>query len=965
MRIVTAAVGLALVSFTATAAFAQATGKPKDDEPQFDRDVKRGKAAASREPATPEEALDHALPLITTWPSDAGEKALRALIARGPDLLPLLRARLKGGTVLERSAAARGLCLLSDVDSFREIERLFGDPRQLRRAGALLESLFELDETKAGELALKLLDTDRAQLRSAATALFKAHATPALVATLKERLVATTNEAARFDLFELLAALQEPELPAIALDRFLGDPSPQLAAAVAQLLSWQESPQTRAELARLATTRRDRRGLHAALALALGEQRLGAPLLPDALFDVFAPSLRTNDLLLRATSCVVCGMVGYRSEARAEATQARVLPALSDLVVNGRFFGDFELCFNASVRTLELLTGERLGASVPAWRDYFANPSAEARQGRRELKAFVLDEDVPIATVRLTRVDRLGGEKRLLALCGPGLLLAVGAGRRPGEVALGDVEMRSLLTGLESQGLLSSELPRRFDVPVDGGLLLTVDARSRERTVALAPDEPRAAPIVALLRRSAETASWQLLLPAGEGFAKTFLEEQAWFATHPDPVARRGRLVDLALALIGADDASAAQQAFDVLARVDSLGEAVRATQIDALAALLSRLSGGDPRARRLFELLVATRRADAFDRLVDALSSRGAAGVEWLADAQSRLGRVAQDVADPRPVVRVAALTAIARGGVALPSEDQLVALATQDGDEQVRARALALLARSGGELAGVTLGKIAGEGGGTLRVEALRLLGSVRTDDALTQLVAAARGDDGQLAAAALEGLSRRADDAAAAALEGIVRERGAEGALGRLALAAIKGLPRDLALPRLRKLQAEGDAVVAHEAAYGLADLGEVTAAPMLLADLEDAKLQRRALTLLTYLLCKDLGTETWRYRSLYESQPLATHADHFLASLKESGALVPDGDDLRDRAFVPLLVAAIEDPRWFVRRSALEFLEAATGRDLGSLPVAASREEIAELARRWREATTTQARGDGPH
>jgi HEAT repeat protein len=236
------------------------------------------------------------------------------------------------------------------------------------------------------------------------------------------------------------------------------------------------------------------------------------------------------------------------------------------------------------------------------------------------------------------------------------------------------------------------------------------------------------------------------------------------------------------------------------------------------------------------------------------------------------------------------------------------------------------------------------------------------VRHDDALNALLDAARGGDPALAAAALQGLSLRADEPAAAALEGIVRERGPDDAFGRLALYAIKGLPRDLALARLRKLQGDGDGAIAREAAYGLGRPGGDAGRATLLADLEEAKLRRRAQTLLTYLFCKDLGTEPWRFRSLFESQPVATHADHFLAALKEGGGNVPEGKDLRDRAFVPLLVAAIEDPRWFVRRSALEFLEAATGQSLGSLSVSAGKDEIAEVARRWREATTSQARGD---
>jgi hypothetical protein len=935
--------------------------KKKGDEPQFDAEAERGrkKAEASREPATPEEALERALPIVTTWPSDAGENALRALVARGPDLVPLLKERLKGGTVLERAAAARGLCLLGEKDSFDEIARLFGDPRQLRRAGPLLASLHDLDPTRAGALALGLIDSEQSQLRAAATSFFKQHRSPATLLTLEERLVATRSESVRLDLFLLLMALDDPKLPEIALERWLGDPSPTLAARTTELLSWQESADVRSELARIATSGRGRRELHATLALALGEQRFGAVLLPDELFEQLLPMVRTSDMLLRATACVACGMIGLRSEARLEVRDAQVLPALADMVVHGRFFGDFELCFKASVRTLELLTGERLGESVPAWREWLAKNANAPMKGRRELKSFVLDEDVPGAVVTMTRTDARGDEKAKVALCGPDLRPAISVGERPGQLALTDAEMRGLLTALEP--LLAAELPRRFEAPVDDGLLLRIESRGRERSLALAPSDARAASLEQQVRRAAAPETWQLLLPGGDAFGKAFVEEQAWFDTHPDPMARRSRLVDLALAQITVAEGAAAQQAFDVLARVEALGASVRAQQIDSIAALLSRLPPGDARSRKLIELLISTRRSDAFDRLVDALAPRGAGAIDPIADAAVALGTASDGVLDERPLVRVAALTAIERGRASAPDDATLVKLATSDPSDQVRARALALLARSGSDVAAATLSKIAREGAGQERVTALRLLGSIKSDEALQLLIGTARGADGQLAAAALEGLSLRADEPAASALEGFVRERGAGDAVGRLALAAIKGLPRDRALARLRKLEAEGDAAVSRESSYGLADLGEMQPVPTLLADLEDPKLRRRAQTLLTYLFCRDLGTEAWRFRSLHEAQPLATHSDHFLAALKEGGTDVPEAIDLQDQAAAPLLIAALEDSRWFVRRSALELLESATGRKLGSLPVGAGKEEIAELARRWREATSTQAQG----
>jgi hypothetical protein len=132
----------------------------------------------------------------------------------------------------------------------------------------------------------------------------------------------------------------------------------------------------------------------------------------------------------------------------------------------------------------------------------------------------------------------------------------------------------------------------------------------------------------------------------------------------------------------------------------------------------------------------------------------------------------------------------------------------------------------------------------------------------------------------------------------------------------------------------------------------------AAPSLISDLEDAAHHARATRLLAYLFCKDAGTESWNYRSLYESRPGVTHAQLFVEALRDGGANVPENANLMDRSLVPVLVAAVEDKRWFVRRCALEALEAQTGRSLGQLATNASTEEVTALAKRWREATSAQ-------
>ncbi len=955
-----AALAALVVGLSTASAQNGGTAKPQDrDRPEFDGGRRPAPGTGQADAATdPGAALEKALPLITTWPAEAGERAIAALVARGPDLIPLLRARLKGGTVLERTAAARALCLLKDAESFADIEKLFADPRQRVRFAPLLAAMHELDPARAGELTLRFLDSEQAPLRNAATAQLRVRAAPAVRSALLEKLAATRSDAVRLGLFELLVDLKEPALPALALERFLGDRNPPLASAVTKLLSWQDDPAVVAELVRLAAGERERRNLHAALALVLHEQRTAAPLVADALFDHYIPMLQTSDALLRATACVVCGTIGYRNEERAALTQEQVVPALADVVIRGRFFGDFELCFKAAVTTLELLTGERLGTSVPAWREWFAaNPDARF-EGKRELQSLLLDEDSLDAVVVMERADAAGALQQELLLCGDRHRGAVAAGERPGAICLAAEEMRSLLAKLQAEGLLASELPRQLVTPRAGDLLVRLTTRGKERVVALDGDAPQAVAFAMLLGAGAEPGLWQLLLPRDTTFPSRFAEEQAWFATHVEPGARRARLLDLALAPLAGDDAASAKAAFSVLARLEGLGASVRATQIDALAALLAKLPAGDPRAPKLIDLLISTRRDDAFDRVVDALAPRGGVALEPIASAVVRMERVERSLEDARPLVRLAALTVIERDGTAL-AEERLVELARNDAEERVRGKALSLLARQGGEAGVALLLEQAQSAPPAVRADALRLLGLAKSEQALAFLLTMANGEETALAAAALEGLSKRGDEAAASALEAVARERGPTEPIGRLAFAGLKGLPRPLAIGRLRGLLGEDGGVLAREAAYGLADLGEMEAVPTLLVDLENEKTHRRARTLLTYLFCHDPGTETWRFRSLHEAAPGASHVDHLLTALKEGGALVPAVGDHRDPAFQRLLVAAVEDERWFVRRSALELLEAVHGRSFGTLASDASGDEIARIATRWREVISTQA------
>ncbi len=261
-----------------------------------------------------------------------------------------------------------------------------------------------------------------------------------------------------------------------------------------------------------------------------------------------------------------------------------MIPALADLVVNGRFFGDFELCFKLEVETLELLSGEKLGPSVPAWREWLSK-SKGAIPGRRELAAFAPDEDARTGLVRLETQDTNGRMVERVVVVGSDARSVVAAGEKPGWVCLDAETMRGLIEDLREADFLASDLPRALPEAAEGAVRITVEARGRERTVMGAREDERVHRLLLVVRKSAEPSLWQLLLAPGDAHSKRFSEETAWFSTHPDAQARRSRLIDLALSSIARADDDDARRAIDVLQSLDRLGDSVRTEQIEGIAA--------------------------------------------------------------------------------------------------------------------------------------------------------------------------------------------------------------------------------------------------------------------------------------------------------------------------------------------------------------------------------------------
>ena len=936
---------------------AKKTGSGDPPTFEFDPAARTRRDAARPVRLTPQDAMAEALPSLVTWPAASGESAARALAARGPEMLEVLRTSLRLGTVREKLGAARCLCLLQDRESLQPIEELFLDRRLRYRATPLLLSVADLDAKRAQELSLKFLDNSSAALRKASMAFLRADADPALLDEIRQCLVGTELADVRVAAFQLLEEFHDPELPLLSLE-WVGHRQARLAALVAEFLSWRQEPEVRAKLVDLAQQDRDRAGPHAWIILAAAERHYGEAALPDALFEELLSETRSSDPLLRSAAAIGCATIGYRREDLAEVTREKVLPALAELVVRGRYFDDHQMCFRNTVAMLEQLTGQRLGEDVPAWRAYWSERGGELQQTRGELRSIRTTSDPASCVIRLEVADRLGRFRESLHLVGQNYRVQLGSAEFPQAFLVPIPKMRDLLQRLAADGYFRSTLPREVSSVEPGTRRLSIEARGRERGLVARPGEESMNTWVATLEDAAWPLSWQLLLARNDRFLERFDQEEAWWEQNSKESVCVARLIELCLQELREAEAKRSREILQILERIPGAQRFVTEAQIRGFATLLALPGSRDERQARILEFLVTTDRDAARVAVVNALAEKGERGVDPLADALLRMQGVEKALTDSRPLVRRAGLMAVRTDQF----DDLVLRLAQADPDLEVRGLALELSARQADPAALQVVYQEAADENSAVRHQALRALGQVTTPEALEILTVAMDDSDFSVVQAAIEGMGRQRNVAAARNLEGLVRRAGAAETRTILALVVLKGMPSPLAHDSLQRLSESDDESLAQEARYGLADLGVMSVVPHLLADLETRRLHRRAETKLKYLFCSDFAAEAWRYRSLYEAAPEKSHEDYLREALQQVDPDLESGLDLRDPGHAEVLVGGLADQRWFVRRSCLELLEATSGQTLGSLPVNASEVQIQDMMRRWREQLAAPARDD---
>ncbi len=933
------------------------SGKTSDVE--FDRSARQetppGNAAVIDDPGA---WIAQALPDMVQWPAERGENAIRALLSRGPEeLKDPLRRLLRKGSVRERAAAARALALLKDQESYGPVEELLYDRRFSDLYSSLLETLGLVDEGRTLDLCLRLIAARSGSLRRSSATYLRPRMKPALVDRLAAIYRDSDIAAVRLEVFSSLRISGALVLDELAMEG-LGDLDAELSWAIVDHLGWRKSDDLKQRLVELARTRQDRTSFRSWLVLAALERHFGDVALPDELFDFWVQSSRSSDRQMGVSAAVAAATVGLRRDDLSEITRDKVVPALMEFVINARYFPDFNLCVEHAIAVLQQITGQKFGRNVPLWHEYWKSHGNGDFRMVADLSGFLIDQDAVDAVIQWEQCSQGGEMRSRRVLLGENHRARLFGPESADSLMLPRAAMGRLLLQWVEAGLFSTKLPRELVSVKPGAQRLVVRSRGRERIVATDADSAEFERLVAALEDAIADLRWQVMLARNEGFPRRFVEEEAWWATHGDPAERHRRLLDLSTVELSTADAARTERIFEVLDGIDHAERLLTDAHRRRLSEMLSSWPLEEARTRQLFEWMLKASETTMLKLALNALAPRAPVSLPWMSEALLRMDGAQEALADSREAVQLAAVEALASAKAVPVSE--LSALVKGTSSDAVRGKALDLLARSQDASAGSILFELLSSQDVDTRARALRSLGFFGGEQALDALAAGLKETDLRIVQGAVDGLMRRGDSEAARLLEARLLEDGLKSTGGRLCLLGIKALPRAVATQSLLLLAATQRPELFAEAQYGLANLGDMRSVPFLIEQLKEPATHPRARSLLTYLFCRDYLQEPWRYAAVHETTPDLDHADHFLQALLESGRVAPSSLDPNAPETMSLLADCIEDERWYIRRSALEFLEESSGRSLGSLSVSATKGEIETMARRWRELITALAR-----
>lgn len=894
---------------------------------------------ADKQATTPDGAVQRLKRDLGRYPSAASKQAIAELVSLGQDAVPPLRALLDGTDAKARVGAALALAGLKDTASAAKIASLVADPRLADHADAVLEAAYSLSIDDAERAALAgAVDRNGAIRRAALSALAsraRAETIPGLRALLKSE-----HEKTRLDAFAILERLDAPGLEIEAM-RLLGDLSSALSAKVCEWLVRHRNDAIVAELIGLAKNDPpNRKDLWAVLAIAQIEERFAATILRDDQLEVFTNRLRSLDPLVRLSSAIALSHLASRSQAEnaEELLSGQVVPAMVETFLRGDYFKDALPLLEMCSTRLERLTGVDVGTDLTRWREAWLGGGATPRIRRDLDPAAILGSvDELIVTYERKGVDS-SGEDRRLVFASSSLLGSALEGDAAGAAFVDPTTLSEFVGLVESTGVLKGRPASARAVSKNAYRSLSLRAGNRERVVAIgAESDASFEAIEARLFALADREYWQRLYHGPkEEFGAWFERQARAFGPDSRPEDRAQRLFAAIAFAIPRLDSAARCEALGVLLRDDFAVSQLTLADVKVLIGALDGEIVVEGPITLLCRIVAARGDAEAESLLIESLGAKfGLDAVPQVRDLTLRSGRAGEALASSSVGVRLGALAAIARGA---PAPLASVVAAISDPDARVRREAVIALAAFDDPAARARLAEIVGDVNAPLHRVALEAIGLSSSSDAAALLEAVAAGPDLAAAAAAMRGLARRPGGAGAGSLVRHAVNPVAEPERRSAALDALAGMTDAAATEALREALRSAPEPERPAIAYLLAARFDVTAAPVLIGMLERDPTATRARDCLEMILCCDGGDRGEFFTQRWNGSPERSGDDWFAAALDPSGL---------ERGGVPTtraLVAALRDPRWYVRHGATVRLSARLAAEIVSPGRFATQEQI---------------------
>jgi len=962
----------------------------RKEKPVFDVPEEKGEkppvAAREEDPDPIRATVKH----LAGWPSDSAQRAAERLIVLkeiSTDVVRRILLSTRREDAPLKPGAAFVLGHVGAAQDFLALILAAAEPDQQGDAGTFLEAAYRLDPERAVQESFRFFSLSATKLRREAAGFVRARVTkenlPAVLELLDPK--KTPKPFAREIGLDLLDRLVEGrEVPwEEAGPRFyeaLGDAASQVGRRAMLLLASREDEANVRRLNEL--VREDpgywRRRGYAILALSVMSGAYKVQTLEPATLEVLKGDrgLRhRKEPLLRAASALALAQVGLRSsDPECVKLLDREIPiVLIDSVgASDRHYIDFASVMPLAYGMLRRITGKAFPDEAPVWAQWWQDQGHRFR-AQRELVA-IDEKDLDETTVECTLPGRAPVRFSVVTQQPPAYLHGK-------ALAVSREEMASIVDLLRGEGFFSiaeADAARTEE----GALVVVVRVGDLNRTGAFGGADAAAAVrrdrIASRLGETMHGYRWQRLwdIDAQPSWPLFFAENARWFREHPSGPERDARLRAMAAGAL--NDLVDVRDRLDVVEMIRALpggGAALSREEAASFCRAVAAEREANEFVSAAVDLLVPAAGEEVGLSLVEALADKvGPSELKLLSRICRSLGveRTGALLGDTRWKVRRAAAAALAEADFKRARPALLRCL--EDEEPFVRLTAAEALARRKDAAFLPAVRAIAGDPQMDVRAGvayALGLLGDVEALEAIDPLLHGDPTADVRLRA--VEGLVEGGADGATDRLlrvlerESDVRVRGAAAnavvrlespalvdrlierlqltpaqSPERVALVYILARFRSPKTNEILRAALEGDdPPSASAAALGLARRGDPAALTQLISMLVDGTNGRTAMLHLQMLTSRAFEVPEFRDQAEnYKNWNLASTGGNprtwFVEALAERGyetaplASWAAGKALDDAA-VPVLLRALRDGAWFIRRNACVALASRHGPD----------------------------------